>query len=110
MSRRMPWSLIQTERSLTLNTMKPILTDACFHLKSAWQAVFLRSALTALVLAPVAAIQAADLLPPSPDSAAQVDRARKAGLVEIAPVHLPPPDAGDCNHYGWPLSEGFVLL
>ncbi|MFM8903997.1 MAG: hypothetical protein ACKOLZ_00635 [Verrucomicrobiota bacterium] len=35
--------------------MKPTLTVACMRLKSAWQAVFLRSALTALLLAPLAA-------------------------------------------------------
>jgi len=35
---------------------KHLLTVACISLKSAWQAVFLRSALTALLLAPLAAI------------------------------------------------------
>jgi hypothetical protein len=26
------------------------------------------------------------------------------GLIELASVHLPSPDAGDCNHYGWPIA------
>ena len=34
--------------------MKPNLAVACFFLKSVWQAVLLRSALTALLLAPLA--------------------------------------------------------
>jgi len=85
--------------------MKPSLTVACISLKSPWQAVSLRSALTALLLAPLAALHAAEtLLPLTPDSANQLDRAQKAGLIEIAPVHLPPPDGGDCNHYGWPIA------
>jgi hypothetical protein len=48
--------------------MKPTLTVACFHLKSAWQAVFLRSALIALLIAPLASLHAADApksVPPS---------------------------------------------
>jgi hypothetical protein len=65
--------------------MKPTLTVACFHLKSAWQAVcrpfsekrrrlsslrygFLRSALTVLLIAPLASLHAADApksVPPS---------------------------------------------
>jgi len=40
--------------------MKPILTVACISLKSAWQAVLLRSALTTILLAPVAALHAED--------------------------------------------------
>jgi hypothetical protein len=43
--------------------MKHTLTVACFFLKSAWQAVFLRSALTALLIAPLAALHAADSAP-----------------------------------------------
>jgi hypothetical protein len=38
--------------------MKLTLTVACNSLKSAWQAVFLRSALTALLLALLAALHA----------------------------------------------------
>jgi hypothetical protein len=65
--------------------------------------------LTALLLAPLAALCATDksasrLLPLTSESASQLERAQKAGLIEIAPVHLPPPDAGDCNHYGWPVA------
>jgi arylsulfatase A-like enzyme len=40
--------------------MNPTLSVACFFLKSAWQAVSLRSALTALLLAPLAALHAPD--------------------------------------------------
>ena len=40
--------------------MKPTLTVACIYSKSAWQAVFLRSALTTLLLAPSAALHASD--------------------------------------------------
>ena len=32
------------------------------------------------------------------------ENARNAGLIEIAPAHLPPTNAGDCNHYGWPIA------
>ena len=39
--------------------MKRTLTVACISLKSAWKAVFLRSAFTALLLAPLAALHAA---------------------------------------------------
>jgi hypothetical protein len=65
--------------------MKPSLTVACFHLKSAWQAVcrpfsekrrrlsslrygFLRSALTVLLIAPLASLHAADAPKPVPPS------------------------------------------
>jgi len=40
--------------------MKTALTVACFFWKSSWQAVSLRSALTTLLLAPLAALHAAD--------------------------------------------------
>jgi hypothetical protein len=40
--------------------MKHTITIACTILKSIWQAVFLRSALTALLLAPLAALHAAE--------------------------------------------------
>lgn len=67
------------------------------------------SLLTILLLAPLAALCAADqpafrLLPLTPESTSQLERAQEAELIEIAPVHLPPPDAGDCNHYGWPIA------
>jgi hypothetical protein len=60
--------------------------------------------LTALLLTPLAVLHGADLLPLTPAAMTQLDRAQKAGLIEIAPVHLPPPDAADCNHYGWPIA------
>ena len=67
-----------------------------------------RYALAMLALqsgAPLPAKTAAEtLLPLTPESASQLDRAQKAGLIEVAPVHLPLPDAGPCNHYGWPIA------
>jgi acyl-CoA thioesterase-1 len=42
------------------NSMRPFLHVAGISLKSAWQAVLLRSALTALLLAPLAAVHAVD--------------------------------------------------
>jgi hypothetical protein len=55
--------------------------------------------------APLPAKTAAEtLLPLTPESASQLDRAQKAGLIEVAPVHLPLSDAGPCNHYGWPIA------
>ncbi|MEZ5384869.1 MAG: hypothetical protein R3F13_05085 [Prosthecobacter sp.] len=44
------------------------------------------------------------LLPLTPDSADELARAQNAGVIEIAPVDLPADDAGDCNHYGWPIA------
>ena len=44
------------------------------------------------------------LLPVTAESATQLARATETGLMEVAPVHLPPLDAGDCNHYGWPIA------
>lgn len=65
--------------------------------------------LAALLLAPLAAVCAADdsasrLLSLTQQAASRLERAQKAGLIEIAPVHLPPADAGPCNHYGWPIA------
>lgn len=64
---------------------------------------------TALLLTPPAALHATDesvcqLLPLTSESAMELERAQMAGLIEIAPVHLPSSDAGDCNHYGWPVA------
>ncbi|MEZ6137664.1 MAG: hypothetical protein R3C53_22485 [Pirellulaceae bacterium] len=63
--------------------------------------------LIALLLA-LAALSAADepafQLLLTPRSTSQLERAERAGLIEIAPVHLPPLDAGPCNHYGWPIA------
>ena len=57
---------------------------------------------------------ASRLLAITADSASQLGPAREAGLIEIAPVHLPPADAGDCNHYGWPIAtmtgEAIVVM
>lgn len=52
----------------------------------------------------LASLRGAELLPLTPESAAELMRGRKAGLIEIAPVDLPPENAGDCNHYGWPIA------
>ncbi|HUT95306.1 MAG TPA: sialidase family protein [Thermoguttaceae bacterium] len=65
--------------------------------------------LTALMLAPLTTHAAehglaARLLALTPDAAKRLGEAERRGLLEIAPVHLPPPDAGDCNHYGWPIA------
>jgi hypothetical protein len=46
--------------------MKHTLTVACIFSKSAWQAVLLRSALTALLLAPLASLHAKRNLPGVP--------------------------------------------
>jgi hypothetical protein len=62
-SRLTPCSLIQTERSLTIKSMKSPLALACIFLKLVWQAVSLRSALAALLLAPLAALCADDSKP-----------------------------------------------
>ena len=63
----------------------------------------------ALLFMPLATLDAADksaarLLPITAEAASQLVRAKKANLIEIAPVHLPPAEAGDCNHYGWPIA------
>lgn len=34
----------------------------------------------------------------------RIEAATKAGLLELAPVHLPVHPPGDCNHYGWPIA------
>ena len=47
--------------------MKTTLTVACISLKSVWQAVFLRSALTAILLAPLAALHASNTSPNKPN-------------------------------------------
>ena len=50
--------------------------------------------LITLRLAPLAAVHADDLLLLTSKSAVQAVCARMAGPIEIAPVHLPSPDAG----------------
>ena len=53
-------------------------------------------------------LQAADLkdglLDLTDASRRQIVSATKAGVLEIAPVHLPVDPPGDCNHYGWPIA------
>ena len=63
----------------------------------------------ALLFMPLATLGAADksavrLLTLTPKAAGQLEGAHEANLIEIAPVHLPPAEAGDCNHYGWPIA------
>ncbi|MBA2115571.1 sialate O-acetylesterase [Bremerella alba] len=43
-------------------------------------------------------------LPLTTNSVAQVNRAKTAGLLDIAPVNLPQQDNSDCNHFGWPIA------
>ena len=74
--------------------MKRALTVACIILKSAWQAVALRSTLTALLLAPMAVLQAADapslqppkhLGPPLPEHAVTKRALTMAPSITVAP-------------------------
>lgn len=51
-----------------------------------------------------AGVSPAELLALTPDAARRVEQAGQRGLMEIAPVNLPAADAGDCNHYGWPIA------
>lgn len=44
------------------------------------------------------------LLSLTPGATKQLAAAREAGVLEIAPVHLPTDSAGDCNHLGWPIA------
>jgi hypothetical protein len=65
--------------------------------------------LICLMFFPLAAMKAADEfsvdgLALTTESASQLKRAQRAGVIEIAPVHLPLPGAGDCDHYGWPIA------
>lgn len=59
---------------------------------------------TALFAANAAPGSATELLDITPDFAQQLNKAQSLDLLEIAPVHLPPASAGDCNHYGWPVA------
>lgn len=65
--------------------------------------------LFALLLMPPGASGEADesasrMLALTPDAASRLDKAQRAGVLELAPVHLPGPDAGPCNHFGWPIA------
>ena len=44
------------------------------------------------------------LLGVSDAESGRIEAAGKAGLLELAPVHLPVDPPGDCNHYGWPIA------
>ena len=47
---------------------------------------------------------ASKLLGTRADFRAALAKAERAGLLEIAPVHLPVNPPGDCDHYGWPVA------
>jgi hypothetical protein len=44
------------------------------------------------------------LLGASTQQLVKLKAGQQAGLIEIAPVHLPVDPPGDCNHYGWPIA------
>jgi len=46
----------------------------------------------------------AELLSLTNASAKQLGHAQQLGVIEIAPVNLPPESAADCNHLGWPIA------
>ena len=69
----------------------------------------------ALLFMPPVTLDAADksaarLLPITAEGASQLEGAQKANLIEIAPVHLPPAEAGECNHYGWPIATMTTMV
>lgn len=66
--------------------MKPILTVACFHLKAVWQAVFLRSALATLALAPLGLLLAADAPKPSQAETFVTPKQDRAGMNSDVPI------------------------
>lgn len=47
---------------------------------------------------------ASQLLALTEECRTQIERAQGAGLIELAPVNLPPADVGDCSHFGWPIA------
>ena len=61
-------------------------------------------ALTVPAATPAPADLAAKLLGVDAAQQAVWKRAAKAGVLEVAPVHLPVNPPGDCNHYGWPVA------
>ena len=61
-------------------------------------------ALTVPAAEPAPADLAAKLLGVDAAQQAVWKRAAKAGVLEVAPVHLPVNAPGDCNHYGWPVA------
>ncbi|MFC1452796.1 hypothetical protein ACFLSJ_05565 [Verrucomicrobiota bacterium] len=44
------------------------------------------------------------ILGASSEQLAMWEEGERIGLIEVKPVHVPPLDAGDCNHYGWPIA------
>ena len=48
------------------------------------------------------------------ESRGEINRATAAGVLELAPVHLPANPPGDCNHFGWPVAtmsgESIVVM
>lgn len=44
------------------------------------------------------------LLGMTPSHRERLAAAQAAGVMELAPVHLPTDPPGDCNHYGWPVA------
>ncbi len=44
------------------------------------------------------------LLATTPEQSARLAVAKQAGVLEIAPVHLPTNPKGDNNHFGWPVA------
>ena len=56
---------------------------------------------------------AQQLLAPTDSHLENLDAATEAGLLDLAPVHLPVEPPGDCNHYGWPvatMSGGTIVV
>ena len=47
---------------------------------------------------------ASQLLALTEECRTQIERSSGAGLIELAPVNLPPADVGDCSHFGWPIA------
>jgi lysophospholipase L1-like esterase len=52
----------------------------------------------------IQASRAHAMLSPTPGTEEMLRRAKAAGTLEIAPVHLPAEGAGPCNHFGWPIA------
>lgn len=46
-----------------------------------------------------------ELLATTPEQSALLAEAKEAGLMELAPVHLPTEARGDNDHYGWPVAS-----
>jgi hypothetical protein len=66
--------------------MNAILTVACFYFKSAWQAVFLRAALTAMLLTPLGLLLAADAPQPPKTDVFVTPKRDRASLTNDVPI------------------------